>query len=175
MTSPDYRTSGAPLEMLDLYDVLPAPMQPEREDDPVTAIIRDSGRRLAVLIGLFFVALPAFIVCTTLFSLGAGLAVLVVGLFILVACLYVAGWSARMTKALLGYAGIDLPPTYYPASGPGFRKTAPAAGERPVVARPAARPGQLHRDHVLVLGRGQLGGRGPRRHHLLVLEPLSAR
>jgi signal transduction histidine kinase len=122
MTSPDYRTSEAPLEMLDLYDVLPAPMQPEREDDPVTAIIRDSGRRLAVLIGLFFVALPAFIVCTTLFSLGAGLAVLVVGLFILVACLYVAGWSARMTKDLLGYAGIDLPPTYYPASGPGFRK-----------------------------------------------------
>ena len=58
--------------MLDLYDVLPAPAQPKREDDPVTAIIRDAGRRLAALIGLFFVALPAFIVCTTLFSLGAG-------------------------------------------------------------------------------------------------------
>ena len=81
-----YRPSPAPTEMLDLYDVLPVPTQPKREDDPVTAIIRDSGRRLAALIGLFFVALPAFIVCTTLFSLGAGLAVLVVGLFILVAC-----------------------------------------------------------------------------------------
>ena len=123
MTSSDYRTGTEPTEMLDLYDVLPAPSQPKREDDPVTAIIRDAGRRLAALIGLFFVALPAFIVCTTLFSLGAGLAVLVVGLFILVAALYVAGWSARMTKALLGYAGIDLPPTYYPASGPGFRKS----------------------------------------------------
>ena len=91
MTSSDYRTGTEPTEMLDLYDVLPAPTQPKREDDPVTAIIRDSGRRLAALIGLFFVALPAFVVCTTLFSLGAGLAVLVVGLFILVACLYVAG------------------------------------------------------------------------------------
>ena len=75
MTSPDYRTSEAPSEMLDLYDVLPAPTRPAREDDPVTAIIRD----------------------------------------------YVAGWSARMTKALLGYAGVALPATYYPASGQGFR------------------------------------------------------
>jgi len=70
---------------------------------------------------LFAVSLAAFVVCTTLFSLGVGLLVLVVGLFILVACLIVAGWSSRMTMALLGYAGITLPPTRYPAAGPGFR------------------------------------------------------
>ncbi len=125
MTSPELRSSPlSPRDpetagVLDLYDVLPA-RPPTREDDPVTSIIRDSGRRFGALIGLFFVALPAFIVCTTLFSVGAGLAVLVVGLFILVAALNVAGWNARMTKQLLGYAGIDLPPTVYPASGAGL-------------------------------------------------------
>jgi signal transduction histidine kinase len=74
-----------------------------------------------VIIGLFAVSLAAFVVCTTLFSLGVGLLVLVLGLFILAACLIVAGWSSRMTMALLGYAGITLPPTRYPAAGPGFR------------------------------------------------------
>ena len=69
---------------------------------------------------MFAVSLAAFVVCTTLFSLGVGLLVLVVGLFILVGCLVVAGWSSRMTMALLGYAGIALPPTRYPAAGPGF-------------------------------------------------------
>jgi signal transduction histidine kinase len=47
--------------------------------------------------------------------------VLVVGLFILVACLIVAGWASRMTMALLNYAGIALPRTHYPAAGSGFR------------------------------------------------------
>ena len=65
------------------------------------------------LIGLFVVSLAAFIVCVTLFSLGVGLAVFVVGLFVLVGCLVVAGWSSRMTKA----AGVrrDRPArTHYP-------------------------------------------------------------
>jgi len=46
--------------------------------------------------------------------------VLVVGLFILVGCLIVAGWSSRMTMALLAYTGITLPRTHYPAVRPGF-------------------------------------------------------
>src|SRR4029453_4571103 len=116
-----------PTEVLDLYDVLPqravATQEPVRsaEDDPVTSMIKSTGRNLAVIIGLFALSLAAFVVCTTLFSLGVGLLVLVVGLFILVACLIFAGWSSRMTMALLGYAGITLPPTRYPAGGPGFR------------------------------------------------------
>src|SRR5215211_4534723 len=126
MSDSDVRSEPAS-DVLDLYDVLPqrADATPEpvhfTEDDPVTSMIKGSGRNLAVIIGLFAVSLAAFVVCTILFSLGVGLLVLVVGLFILVACLIVAGWASRMTMALLGYAGITLPPTLYPAAGPGFR------------------------------------------------------
>jgi signal transduction histidine kinase len=126
MSDSDVRREPA-TEVLDLYDVLPqrtdATQETVRspEDDPVTSMIKGTGRNLAVIIGLFALSLAAFVVCTTLFSLGVGLLVLVVGLFILVACLIVAGWSSRMTMALLGYAGITLPPTRYPAAGAGFR------------------------------------------------------
>lgn len=114
-------------EILDLYDVLPERVDTtqqlahQTEDDPVTSMIKTTGRNLAVIIGMFALSLAAFVVCTTLFSLGLGLLVVVVGLFILVGCLIVAGWSSRMTMALLSYAGIQLPPTRYPGPGPGFR------------------------------------------------------
>jgi signal transduction histidine kinase len=114
-------------EVLDLYDVLPDRVDStqqiahQTEDDPVTSMIKMTGRNLAVIIGMFALSLAAFVVCTTLFSLGLGLLVVVVGLFILVGCLVVAGWSSRMTMALLSYAGIVLPPTRYPGPGPGFR------------------------------------------------------
>jgi signal transduction histidine kinase len=115
-------------EVLDLYDVLPErvdnttqQLADQTEDDPVTSMIKTTGRNLAVIIGMFALSLAAFVVCTTLFSLGLGLLVVVVGLFVLVGCLVVAGWSSRMTMALLSYAGILLPPTRYPGPGPGFR------------------------------------------------------
>jgi hypothetical protein len=110
-------------EVLDLNDVLPkTDRSPARtEYDPVTTMIKGVGRNLAAIIGMFAVSLPAFVVCTTLFSLGVGLAVLGIGLVILVAALVVAGWSARMTRALLGYAGIELPATRYSVPGPGIR------------------------------------------------------
>ena len=114
-------------EVLDLYDVLPErvpstqQLAHQTEDDPVTSMIKTTGRNLAVIIGMFALSLAAFVVCTTLFSLGLGLLVVVVGLFILVGCLVVAGWSSRMTMALLSYAGIVLPPTRYPGPGPGLR------------------------------------------------------
>jgi signal transduction histidine kinase len=121
MTNPDVR--GAPAsEVLDLYDVLPrrADAMRRTEDDPVTSMIKGTGQNLAVIMGMFAVSLAAFVACVTLFSLGVGLLVLVVGLFILVGCLIVAGWSSRMTMALLSYAGISLPRTRYPAAGAGF-------------------------------------------------------
>ena len=113
-------------EVLDLYDVLPERADSARvarptEDDPVTSMIKNTGRNLAAIIGMFAVSLIAFVVCTTLFSLGLGLLVFFVGLFVLVACLVVAGWSSRMTMALLDYAGIALPRTRYPALGSGLR------------------------------------------------------
>lgn len=86
-------------EILDLYDVLPqrvdtTPEPPRQtEDDPVTSMIKNTGRNLAVIIGMFALSLTAFIACTTLFSVGVSLLVLVVGLFILVGCLVVAGWG----------------------------------------------------------------------------------
>ena len=114
-------------EVLDLYDVLPERVEGtqqfahQTEDDPVTSMIKTTGRNLAVIIGMFALSLAAFVVCTTLFGLGLGLLVVVVGLFILIGCLVVAGWSSRMTMALLSYAGIMLPATRYPGPGPGFR------------------------------------------------------
>jgi signal transduction histidine kinase len=125
MSDSDVRRESAN-EVLDLYDVLPqravATQEPVQsaEDDPVTSMIKGTGRNFAVIIGMFALSLTAFVACTTLFSLGAGLVVLVIGLFILVGCLIVAGWSSRMTMALLGYAGISLPRTRYPLAGPGF-------------------------------------------------------
>ena len=113
-------------EVLDLYDVLPERVDTPHdtahptEDDPVTSMIKGTGRNFAAIMGMFALSLAAFVACTALFSLGLGLLVLVVGLFILVGCLIVAGWSSRMTMALLAYTGITLPRTHYPAAGPGF-------------------------------------------------------
>jgi hypothetical protein len=69
---------------------------------------------------MFAIALVAFVACTALFSVGVSLAIFVVGLFILVGCLAVAGWSARLVRLLLGYAGVSLPPAHYPAPATGF-------------------------------------------------------
>ena len=71
---------------------------------------------------MFAVDLAAFVVCTTLFSVGVGLIILGVGLIILVAGLVVAGWSARMSRSLLAYAGHELPRgASTPRAGPGVR------------------------------------------------------
>ena len=102
-----------------LYDP-PAGADDADEPEPAAAMIRGVGRNLAAICGLFFVTLAAFIACTTLFSLGVSLIVVVGGLFILVGCLVAAGWSARVTKSLLRFAGVDLPETVYPPLGSGF-------------------------------------------------------
>ena len=68
---------------------------PATDPDPTPLMLRTAGRDLAALTGLFFVNLAAFIVCVTLFSLGAGLLVIVVGFFVLVGCLVAAGALAR--------------------------------------------------------------------------------
>ena len=110
------------------------------ENDPV-GLLTDAARRFAVLVGIFALQLSAFVVCVVLLSLGAGLAVLVIGLFVLAAGLLAAGWAARMQRLLLAHAGVDLPPT---------RSSGLAAGWRGRL-RPLTRP-QSWRDllHVLV-------------------------
>ena len=124
MSDSNLRNEPSADEVLDLYDVLPERTHArpaETEDDPLTSMIKNTGRNFAAIMGMFAVSLAAFIACTALFSLGLGLLVVVVGLFILVGCLIVAGWSSRMNMALLSYVGIALRPTRYPVAGPGFR------------------------------------------------------
>lgn len=84
-------------------------------------LIRRTGRELGVLVGLFWVSLPAFIVGVTLFALGVSTVVIVVGLVVLAAALVCAGAFARAIRALLGFAGQPLPTPVYPPVGPGFR------------------------------------------------------
>ena len=60
-------------EVLDLYDVLPeradAAREPARptENDPVTSMIKGTGRNVATIMGMFALSLAAFIACVTLF------------------------------------------------------------------------------------------------------------
>ena len=147
---------------------------PATDPDATALMLRNAGRNLAALTGLFFVNLAAFIVCVTLFSLGAGLLVIVVGLFVLVGCLGAAGALAKANKSVLAYAGVDLPPTHYPPTTGGFG-AAPAAAGSAVLAGPDPRADRVRAQHLLVLGGGELGVRRHRRCPLLVLGPLSAR
>jgi hypothetical protein len=89
---------------------------------------------------MFAIALAAFVACTALFSVGVSLAIFVVGLFVLVGCLALAGWSARLVRLLLGYAGVSLPPAHYPA---------PATGSWSKLRRLS--DGQSWRDLIFVL------------------------
>jgi signal transduction histidine kinase len=127
-------------DIFDLYGEVAVP-DPPLEEDPVTNIVQRVGRSFGAICAMFAISLTAFIVCVTLFSLGAGLAVIVVGLFVLVACLLMAGWHAHATRSLLAWAGVSIPPPYYPPSGPGF-----------VGRTRRLRSGQAWRDllHVLV-------------------------
>lgn len=83
----------------------------------MTSLMNDVTRDGAVLVGTFAVHLAAFVVCTTLVSAGLGLAMLVGGMFLLLAALVVAGWAARMSRALLGAAGHPLPRRATPSAG----------------------------------------------------------
>ena len=86
-----HRPDDAELPEFLLYPT-PSGADHDLETEPALAMIRGVGRNLAAICGLFFVSLAAFIVCTVLFSVGVSLAILVGGLFVLVACLIVAGW-----------------------------------------------------------------------------------
>lgn len=106
-----------------LYESTPAAdldHEPATDAEGMPLMLRNAGRAFVALVGLFFVNLAAFIVCVTLFSLGAGLLVIVVGLFVLVGCLVAAAALAQANKSVLAYAGIDLPRTHYSRTAGGF-------------------------------------------------------
>lgn len=93
---------------------------PGRDRRGVATLAARTCRDLGVLTGIFFVSLLGFIVCTTLFAVGAGLAVTMVGLVVLVAALVVAGSFARYQRLLLSCAGIEIAEPVRPPRRRGF-------------------------------------------------------
>lgn len=76
---------------------------------------------LRFVVTTFFVALPAFIVCTTLFAFGAATTPIIVGLVLLTICLQTAGGFSRVHRNLLASRGIEIAQTIYPARTEGLR------------------------------------------------------
>lgn len=69
------------------------------------------------LVGLF-IGVPAFVLAVTLFTAGLGTAIIYVGVFILLAGLFVARFFASAERQLTEWNSDQLPPVYYkPASG----------------------------------------------------------
>ena len=147
---------------------------PATDPDAAPLMLRNAGRNLTALTGLFFVNLAAFIVCVTLFSLGAGLLVIVVGLFVLVGCLGAAGCAGAGEQERAGVRRGRPAGDALPAHRRGIRRAATAAGSA-VVAGPDPRPHRVRAQHLLVLGGGELGVRRHRWRPVLVLGRLPAR
>jgi signal transduction histidine kinase len=92
-----------------------------RRADSLTNLIRRTGQDFGFLVGTFFVSLFGFLICLPIFAVGVGLSWAVVGLFILVGALIVAGGFARFHRQLLAVAGFDLHVPLYPLSHKGLR------------------------------------------------------
>ena len=84
-------------------------------------LIRRSGQDFGIVLATFLISLFGFLICLPIFAVGVGLAAAVIGLFILVGALIVAGGFARFHRSLLLIAGYDLHVPLYPASRPGLR------------------------------------------------------
>jgi signal transduction histidine kinase len=92
-----------------------------RGGDSLSALIRRTGRGFGFIVGTFFVSLFGFIICLPLFAVGAALSWAVVGLFILVGALIVAGGFARFHRSLLAGVGYELTRPIYPLGRRGIR------------------------------------------------------
>jgi signal transduction histidine kinase len=90
-------------------------------DDSMGNLVRRTGRDFGFVVGTFFVSLFGFLICLPIFVVGAGLSWAVVGLFILVGALIVAGGFARFHRSLLANVGYDLHRPIYPVGAPGLR------------------------------------------------------
>lgn len=73
------------------------------------------------VVGTFFISLFGFLICLPIFVVGVALSWAVVGLFILVGTLIVAGGFARFHRSLLASAGHELTRPVYPLSSTGIR------------------------------------------------------
>ncbi|HEX8487575.1 MAG TPA: sensor domain-containing protein [Propionibacteriaceae bacterium] len=92
-----------------------------RHEDSLSNLVRRTGRDFGFVVGTFFVALFGFLICLPIFVVGVGLSWAVVGLFILVGALIVAGGFARFHRQLLAIVGYELNSPIYPVTGKGLR------------------------------------------------------
>ena len=92
-----------------------------RRDDTLTNLFRRTWRDFGIVVGTFFISLFGFLICLPIFAVGVALSWAVVGLFILVGALIVAGGFARYHRSLLVMAGYRLSRPLYPLSRRGLR------------------------------------------------------
>ena len=90
-------------------------------DDSWRALVRRTGRDFGYVVGAFLISLFGFGVSLPIFAVGAALSWAVVGLFILVGALIVAGGFARFHRSLLTTAGYTLTQPLYPVGRTGMR------------------------------------------------------
>lgn len=92
-----------------------------RRDDSWSNVIRRSRRDFGYLVGAFFISAFGFVISLPIFAVGVALSWAVVGLFILVGALIVAGGFARFHSSLLALMGYQLTLPNYPVSSKGLR------------------------------------------------------
>ncbi|HYP45353.1 MAG TPA: sensor domain-containing protein [Propionibacteriaceae bacterium] len=92
-----------------------------RRDDSWGNVIRRSRRDFGYVVGAFVISVLGFVVSLPIFAVGAALSWAVVGLFILLGALIVAGGFARFHRNLLAVMGYQLSDPIYPVGGKGVR------------------------------------------------------
>ncbi|GAA2096041.1 sensor histidine kinase [Microlunatus panaciterrae] len=80
-----------------------------------------SGRNFGYLVGSFILSLFGFLITAPVFLLGVATFWTVIGLFVLLGALIVAGGFARFQRSLLASAGVHLISPIYPHGGTGLR------------------------------------------------------
>jgi len=107
----------------DRFGASPLEPEPQRQpvDDSLGNLVQRTGRHFGFVVGTFFVSLFGFLICLPVFVVGTALSWAVVGLFILVGALIVAGGFARFHRSLLANVGYDLHRPIYPVGAPGLR------------------------------------------------------
>ena len=84
-------------------------------------LVRRTARDFGYVVGAFSISLFGFLISLPIFAVGVGLSWAVVGLFILVGALSVAGGFARFHRSLLAVAGYSLSHPIYPVGRRGLR------------------------------------------------------
>lgn len=90
-----------------------------RADAQPRSFFGQLGRDLGYCLASFFIGIPAFAAVITLFSAGLGTAIIYIGFFILIACVFTASFFATGERRLSSWARGPLPPHVYRTSNRG--------------------------------------------------------